>query len=99
MYFFYRFARGWDYSEQVGLIMAGSISPPTRTVEMSTDGGVSFQSLADIPWGAPTEPETAGPCVVILDENTAFIAGGADGVSNNHRSAKLSACLLMTFRH
>lgn len=86
LYYLNRVARGSDYSEQVGLIMAGSISPPSRTVEISTDGGVSFQNLTDIPWGEPTEPETAGPCVVILDEDTAFIAGGADGVSTNRTS-------------
>ena len=49
--------------------MAGSVSPASKTVELSSDGGVSFQYLADIPWGShPDEKETKGPCVVILDK-------------------------------
>ena len=60
------FLRGWDYDEDVGLIMAGSVAPDSRTVEQSTDGGQTFEHLGDIPWGRPTEPEMTGPCVVIL---------------------------------
>ena len=60
------FTRGWDYVEEVGLIMAGSILPDSQTVELTTDGGQTFQNLSEIPWGSPTEPELLGPCVVIL---------------------------------
>ena len=60
------FIRGWDYDEEVGLIMAGSVVPDSQTVELTTDGGQTFQHLAEIPWGQPTEPELFGPCTVIL---------------------------------
>ena len=61
------FLRGWDYVEDVGLVMAGSVRPDSRTVELTTDGGKTFQHLGDIPWGQnTTEPELRGPCVVIL---------------------------------
>ena len=61
------FARGWDYVEEVGLIMAGSIKPDTRVVELTTDDGVTWQHLAHIPWGDPANDlELLGPCVVIL---------------------------------
>ena len=49
--FLCRQRRGWDYMPEVGLIMAGSINPDSRTVELSTDGGQTFQDLGDIPWG------------------------------------------------
>ena len=49
--FLRRQRRGWDYMPEVGLIMAGSINPESRTVELSTDGGLTFQDLGDIPWG------------------------------------------------
>ena len=60
------FNRGWDYNEDVGLIMAGSVAPDSRIVELTTDGGQTFEHLADIPWGRPSEEEIAGPCAVIL---------------------------------
>ena len=60
------FNRGWDYNEDVGLIMAGSVAPDSRIVELTTDGGKTFEHLADIPWGRPSEEEIAGPCAVIL---------------------------------
>ena len=47
--------------------MAGSVAPDSRTVELTTDGGKTFQHLGEIPWGRPTtEAELLGPCVVIL---------------------------------
>ena len=36
--------------------------------------------------GDPNERENAGPCVVILDKDTAFLVGGADGKSENRTS-------------
>ena len=83
---FSRQRRGWDYIEEVGLIMAGSIDPESRIVELSTDGGQTFEHLENITWGTPSEDENAGPCVVILDQHTAFFVGGADG-STNDRTA------------
>ena len=62
----HRFARGWDYHEEAGLIIAGGLRPDSQTVEMTTDGGQTFEHLADIPWGRPTYDERIGPCVVIL---------------------------------
>ena len=49
--FCYRYRRGWDFNEDVGLIMAGSIAPDARTVELTRDGGKTFEHLAVIPWG------------------------------------------------
>ena len=37
--------------------------------------------------GRPTEDEIAGPCVVILDKDTAFLQGGGDGSGGNNRTA------------
>ena len=62
----HRSHRGWDYIEDVGLIMAGSAYPDSQTVEITRDEGKTFEHLAEIPWGRPTEPEIIGPCVVIL---------------------------------
>ena len=50
-FFCYRYRRGWDFHEDVGLIMAGSIRPDARTVELTRDGGKTFEHLAVIPWG------------------------------------------------
>ena len=72
--------------EEVGLILSGSIRPESRIVELSTDGGQSFQHLAGIHWGRPNETESSGPCTVILDSNTAFLVGGADGETNQRIS-------------
>ena len=36
--------------EEVGLIMAGSIRPDSRTVELTIDGGKTFKHLGTIPW-------------------------------------------------
>lgn len=80
------FGRGWDYMEEVGLIMAGSIYPDSRVVELTADGGINWEHLAQIPWGRPNELEITSPCVVILDNNTVFFAGGADGVRGNRTS-------------
>ena len=46
----YRLRRGSDYIEEVGLIMAGSIRPDSRTVELTRDGGKTFEHLGTIPW-------------------------------------------------
>ena len=45
-----RLRRGSDYIEEVGLIMAGSIRPDSRTVELTIDGGKTFKHLGTIPW-------------------------------------------------
>ena len=59
--------RGWDYDEDVGLIMAGSVRPDSRIVERSTDGGKTFEHIASLPHGRNlTEDELVAPCVVIL---------------------------------
>ena len=47
---FNRLRRGSDYIEEVGLIMAGSIRPDSRTVELTRDGGKTFEHLGTIPW-------------------------------------------------
>ena len=60
--------------EEVGLIMAGSIYPESRVVELTTDGGKNWVHLASIPWGRPTELEITSPCVVIL--GTSIISYG-----------------------
>ena len=52
--------------EEVGLIMAGSIYPESRVVELTADGGINWEHLAQIPWGRPSELEITSPCVVIL---------------------------------
>ena len=49
-FFWHRYRRGWDYIEEVGLIMAGSLVPASKAVELSTDGGQTFEHLAGIPW-------------------------------------------------
>ena len=46
----HRVRRGWDYMEDVGLIKAGGIRPDSRIVELSSDGGQTFQHLAEIHW-------------------------------------------------
>lgn len=47
--------------------MAGSIKPDTRVVELTTDDGITWEHLAHIPWGDPTNDlELLGPCIVIL---------------------------------
>ena len=73
--------------------MAGSIRPDARTVELTRDGGKTFEHLGIIPWGSSTEDEIAGPCAVILDESTVFLQGGGDGETNNRTAYCESAFL------
>ena len=62
--------RAWDFDPQVGLLMAGSGSPRSRTVEISQNGGKNFSQLQNVPYGK------LGACLTIIDEDTAFYAGG-----------------------
>ena len=69
---YFSFWRAWDYDPQVGLVMAGSQSPKSRIVEMSQNGGNNFTSLPIIPYGR----NQYGACLVIVDDETVFYAGG-----------------------
>ena len=62
--------RAWDFDPQVGLLMAGSGSPRSRTVERSHNGGKNFTQLQNVPYGKQ------GACLTIIDKDTAFYAGG-----------------------
>ena len=64
--------RAWDFNPQVGLVLAGSNSPNSDTVEISQNGGLTFRKLADIPYAN----KLYAACVVIIDEETIFVAGG-----------------------
>ena len=52
--------------------MAGSQSPKSRTVEMSHNNGKNFTSFPIIPYGR----NQYGACLVIVDDETVFYAGG-----------------------
>ena len=64
----------------------------SKIVERSTDNGSSFQTLPDIPYGCSAiisgQCDTSGSgsgglfgaCLVIIDSNTIFIAGGRMGM-------------------
>ena len=60
----------------------------SRTVERSTNNGSSFYTLPDIPYGCNNQRCNTcgngngglfGACLVIIDANTAFMAGGRMG--------------------
>ena len=68
----FSFWRAWDYKPQVGLVMAGSQQPKSRTVEMSHNGGNNFTSFPIIPYGR----NQLGACLVIVDDDKVFYAGG-----------------------
>ena len=59
--------------------MAGGRAPRTKTVEISVDGKnfTQLPSTANIPYGW----NQAGGCVVIIDDETVFYAGG----ENSHK--------------
>ena len=69
--------RAWDYNPQVGLVMAGSQNPRTRNVEMSQDGGKNFTDLPMLPGR-----NQYGACLVIIDDETVFYAGGINSKKN-----------------
>ena len=46
----------------------------SKIVERSTDYGQTFQNLSDVPYGG--QYGMNGACVVIVDEETVFMAGG-----------------------
>ena len=66
----HRRQRGWDYDPQVGLVMAGSGSPKTNVTEISQCGDTTFTDIGAVPFGGQQ-----GTCVVIIDEETVFVAG------------------------
>ena len=79
-----RWGRGWDFTPEVGLIMGSSwdcrapcsqgLTKYSKIVERSTDYGQTFQNLSDVPYGG--QYGMNGACVVIVDEETVFMAGG-----------------------
>ena len=52
--------------------MAGSQAPKSRIVEMSNDGGKIFTSFPIVPYGR----NQYGACLVIVDDEMVFYAGG-----------------------
>ena len=66
--------RAWDFDRKLGLIIAGSGSPRSRTVEISNDGK-NFTEMERIPYGF----NQMGGCLVIIDDETVFYAGGMSG--------------------
>ena len=72
--------RAWDFNSQVGLVLAGSSAPGSNTVEISENGGLTFRQLADIPYAN----KLSGACVVIIDYETVFIAGGIRSMEDNY---------------
>ena len=73
--------KAWDYNPKAGLVMAGGSEPPkSKTVEISVDGK-NFTQLPDIPFGWNQQ----GGCLVIIDEETVFFAGG----ENNHKGPSI----------
>ena len=83
--FFHRFNRAWDYTDGAGLILAGSRQPWTKHVGRSTDNGLNFVAMPELPYGDPRV--WAGidhPCVAIINDTTVFFAGGRGPVLQNY---------------
>ena len=81
MLFLHRYNRAWDYTTGAGLILAGSRKPWSKHVGRSTDNGLNFVALPELPYGNPsnTPGVIAGidhPCVAIINDTTVFFAGG-----------------------
>ena len=71
---------GFDFHPTVGLIIAcgyGQRLGQSNGVERSVDYGVTFQELEHIPKQIPGYYSYF--CLVIVDKNTFFIAGGDKG--------------------
>ena len=71
--------RAWDYTPGAGLVLAGSAKPWSRHVGRSTDNGLNFRALPELPYGGPTWQWQNGvdhPCVAIINDTTVFFAGG-----------------------
>ena len=66
-------AGGWD-STTGG---APNFPKHSKIVERSTNNGSSFQTLPDIPYGSTYG--LFGACLVVIDANTVFLAGGRMG--------------------
>ena len=67
---------------------ASSFPLHVKTVERSTDNGKTFQSLADIPYGSANGLHSA--CLVIIDQDTVFLAGGRMGESKLNNCSPIS---------
>ena len=84
---FFSWGRAWDFTPEVGLIMGSAwdcqvpcsqgLTKYSTIVERSTDYGQTFQNLSDVPYGNARGMN--GACMVIIDEETAFMAGGRFG--------------------
>ena len=68
----FRRNRAWDYSPEVGLVIAGSLSPKTDTVEISENGGLTFRELPGVDYAS----KVYGACTAIVDRERVFVAGG-----------------------
>ena len=67
--------------------MAGARLPRTKTAEISVDGRNFTQFPNNIPFGW----NQAGGCLVIIDDETAFYAGG----ENNHKGPSINDVHIM----
>ena len=67
--------QAWDYSPEVGLVVAGGSSPWSRTVHISTDHGRTYSLLTNLPYGSYY---VQGACILIVNETTLFVAGGKE---------------------
>ena len=84
-----RYNRAWDYTPGAGLILAGSRKPWSKHVGWSTDNGLNFRALPELPYGNPsnTPGVIAGidhPCVAIINDTTVFFAGGRGPYPDNY---------------
>ena len=64
--------KGWDYHPRVGLVIGGGMEGGSYLdkVERSSDNGVTFQELPKL------KHKTKGLCLVIVDNERIFFAGG-----------------------
>ena len=83
VHFLLRTYRAWDHDPDVGLILAGSVYPLSKAVEMSRDYGRTFTALPEMPYGPSGIGQDAGvfgACLAIVDSNTIFVAGGRNNI-------------------
>ena len=67
----------------------------SKIVERSTDYGQTFQNLSDVPYGG--QYGMNGACVVIVDEETVFMAGGRGVVCmTSALDTSVSQCQMQT---
>ena len=80
----FRRYKAWAFHPEGVLVLAGSHKPTDGIVEISYDYGMTFQNLTEIPY-AHEHKELYGACLLFIDVDMVFLAGGQKGTCQNYK--------------